>query len=273
MKKVLFLISTMLVIAACTSEDLFIDESNTTESILTRAALSNEYLDIKTTIFDEMDEEDWSNVNKALMRLSVTHDSKNLTYLQEYHDSLNLSRKLYDYIKKGIEHGNKLLQESDTVKNEIKSNISRVKTRASENGGSSNTGHVCTKQDCVGHSIAYYLNLDIENVNNTIHANLASYPNQPVPCWILEATLGLFGNFTKQTQYHPANAKFPYPVPGIILIPNHALNGLSITKNENSYILSCYDDQIKSSTFLYPTSNQCASNPCDVSEGNYGYYK
>ena len=51
MKKIYFLISAMLVMAACTSEDLFIDESNTTESVLTRSALSNEYLDIKTTKF------------------------------------------------------------------------------------------------------------------------------------------------------------------------------------------------------------------------------
>ena len=36
MKKIYFLISAMLVMAACTSEDLFIDESNSTESALTR---------------------------------------------------------------------------------------------------------------------------------------------------------------------------------------------------------------------------------------------
>ena len=110
MKKIYFLISAMLVMAACTSEDLFIDESNTTESVLTRSALSNEYLDIKTTIFDEMDEEDVRNEVEALMRLSVTRGENGLTYLQEYHDSLNMSRKLYDYIKKGIEHGNELLR-------------------------------------------------------------------------------------------------------------------------------------------------------------------
>ncbi|MBR2359642.1 MAG: hypothetical protein IKA75_04395 [Bacteroidaceae bacterium] len=119
MKKIYFLISAMLVMAACTSEDLFIDESNSTESVLTRAALSNEYLDIKTTIFDEMDEEDVRNEVEALMRLSVTRGENGLTYLQEYHDSLNMSRKLYDYIKKGIEHGNELLRkgaEADSSK-------------------------------------------------------------------------------------------------------------------------------------------------------------
>lgn len=98
-------------------------------------------------------------------------------------------------------------------------------------------------------------------------------PHSSSPCWILEATLGLFGNFTKQTQYHPANATFPYLIPGIILIPNHALNGEFIIRNGSSYTIKCYDDQIKSTAFLYPTSNQCASTPCDVSEVIYGYYK
>ena len=110
MKKSLLFIATMFVATVCFSDNISTNDSVSVANTDTIAVQDREYLDIKTTIFDEMDEEDWSNVNKALMRLSVTHDSKNLTYLQEYHDSLNMSRKLYDYIKKGIEHGNELLR-------------------------------------------------------------------------------------------------------------------------------------------------------------------
>ena len=272
MKKIYFLISAMLAMAACTSEDLFIDESNTTESVLTRSALSNEYLDIKTTVHEELDKEDWDMVVKAISRLTIKTEN-GLNYIQESDvDELNMSKKLYDYIKKAIEHGNKLLQEGDSVKREANLNISRVKTRAPENGGS--TQHMCMYHDCVGHSIAYYLMLNVDNVNNKITQYLPNYLNEGVEDDQIESVFSLFGGLTKQSVYYPANVALPCMISGIILIPEHALNASIITKElDGSHVLICYDDQAKTTTVLSPKSNQCASNPSNVAEGVYAYYK
>ena len=274
MKKIYFLISAMLVMAACTNEDLFIDESNPTESALTRAALSNEYLDIKTTIFDEMDEEDWDMVAKAISCLTIKTEN-GLSYIQDSDvDELNMSKRLYNFIENSIILGNELLLEGDTTRHEAKLNISRVKTRAPENGGNTGSGHICTGNDCVGHSIAYQLNLDVDNVNNKIHEKISSYPKEKIPCWQIEATLKLFGNFTKQSKYCSDSETFPCSIPGIILIPNHAVNGKLIFKNESGgYGLMCYDHQKGSTIWLQTNYNLCASVPCNVSTGYYGYYK
>lgn len=274
MKKIYFLISAMLVMAACTSEDLFIDESNSTENALTRAALSNEYLDIKTTVHGEMDEEDWDMVAKAISRLTIKSEN-GLSYIQESDvEELNMSKKLYEFIENSVVLGNELLLEGDTTRHEAKLNISRVKTRGPESGGNSSSGHSCTGNDCVGHSIAYQLNLDVDNVNNKIHEKISSYPKNMIPCWQIEATLKLFGNFTKQSKYCSDSETFPCSISGIILIPNHTVNGKLIFKNESGgYGLMCYDHQKGSTIWLQTNYNLCASAPCNVSTGIYGFYK
>ena len=275
MKKIYFLISAMLVMAACTSEDLFIDESNSTESALTRAALSNEYLDIKTTVHEELDKEDWDMVVKAISRLTIKTEN-GLNYIQESDvDELNMSKKLYNFIENSVVLGNELLLESDTTRHEAKLNISRVKTRGPESGGNTGTGHVCTFKDCVGHSIAYYLMLNVDEVNNRIAQHIPGYPYScGVPCDKIESTLALFGNFTRQSEYYPANVTPPCMISGIILISGHALNASIIAKDAyGNHTLICYDDQYKQ-TRTYPVKgNQCATSPCSLSQDVFAYYK
>lgn len=59
-----------------------------------------------------MDVEDRLNEATASMRLSMTSDENGLIHIQEYHDSLNISRKLYDLIKERIKRANELFEES-----------------------------------------------------------------------------------------------------------------------------------------------------------------
>lgn len=110
MKKSLLFVAAIFVATACFSDNISTNDSVSVANTDTIAAQNRKYLDVKTTVHGEMDEEDMRNEVEALMRLSVTRGENGLTYLQEYHDSLNMSRKLYDYIKKGIEHGNELLR-------------------------------------------------------------------------------------------------------------------------------------------------------------------
>lgn len=113
-----------------------------------------------------------------------------------------------------------------------------------------------------------------QKLNSISSSQHGDYDMPDVPCWILEATLGLFRNFTKQSKYCSDSETFPCSIPGIILIPNHAVNGKLIFKNESGgYGLMCYDHQKGSTIWLQTNYNLCASVPCNVSTGYYGYYK
>ena len=111
MKKSFLFITTMFAMTACSSDNMATNDSVSVANADTIIASNKEYLDIKTTIFEEMDKEDHYNIDEALARLmlTMTRDENDLVHLQEYHDSLNMSKKLYDHIKKGTDHGNELI--------------------------------------------------------------------------------------------------------------------------------------------------------------------
>ena len=110
MKKSFIFIATMFAMTACFSDNTATNDSVSVANADTIIASNKEYLDIKTTIFEEMDKEDRDNVDEAMqrMRLDIIFDENGLAYLPVYHDSLNMSRKIYDFIKKANDHGNYL---------------------------------------------------------------------------------------------------------------------------------------------------------------------
>ena len=227
----------------------------------------SEYLTLSTYDPTKWTYEENVIIQKALNRMTLT-SKDGLGFIQETKGGeLNMSEELFNLIKKGFEDGNALMKESYQGTNNKKKNARR-KTRDPEGNM-----HFCTGQDCVGHSIAYYLNYDIEYVNNVIHNDLLSYPELDVPKEDLEYTLRLFHPFIRQNYFHPIDAVFPYLISGIILIPNHAINGYCIYLNGNDHILFCYDDQKKKWVFGSLPARKCADDPRYVTSTSFGYYK
>ena len=113
MKKSFLFITTMFAMTACSSDNMATNDSTYVENADTIIASNMEYLDIKTTLFEEMDKEDHYNVDEALARLTLTmiRDENDLVHFQEYHDSLNMSRKIYNYVNETNERGNKFIEE------------------------------------------------------------------------------------------------------------------------------------------------------------------
>lgn len=238
------------------------------ESINTRANTNSEFLDIHSTSPSGMTKKDWEIIGQALLRMTIINEN-DLSFVRDADGGkLNMSDRLFDFLKNGFDYGNKLLVDDKHVIFDKHKHVARRKTSAVEA-----FQHNCTGNDCVGHSISHYLHLDIESVNSTIHASLSSYPNYPVPCVNLESTLNLFQSFTKQSKFFPQNGPFPYAIAGIILIPGHALNGIYAYKYGGQCVIVCYDDQAKSSPIYYVPNNKCAKSPCEVTNDLFGYYK
>ena len=246
----------------------FDDEYTSTENTRSEAKDVSEYLTLSTYEPNKWTDKDRVILGKAFLRLTIQNDD-GLSYVQETKvGGLNMSEELFNFIKNGFEYGNKLLRENNYGQTNKKKQISRRKTRDPEG-----SIHNCTGNDCVGHSIAYYLHRNLEEVNNIIKAKLPTYPDSIVPKTELEATLDLFKPFVRQTTFFPDNAIMPYPIPGIILIPYHALNGIYISNYNNGFTITCYDDQTKYSPIYYVPTKQCATSPSNVSYYLFGYYK
>ncbi|MBR5804215.1 MAG: hypothetical protein IKY31_07765 [Bacteroidaceae bacterium] len=113
MKKSFIFIATMFAMTACFSDNMATNDSVSVANADTIIASNKEYLDIKTTIFEDMDKEDHYNVDEALARLTLTmtRDENDLVHFQEYHNSLNMSRTLYNYVNETNERGNKFIEE------------------------------------------------------------------------------------------------------------------------------------------------------------------
>lgn len=276
MKKITFF-SVMAIIAtfvfltiqvSCESDDLFgLNEGLSEENLQTRSATDCKFLDIKSTVYNEMSMEDWEIVFEAISRLTIYSES-GLSFVQNQKcNKLNMSDRLFDFIKTGFEQGNKLLQEEYHGQQE-KKRLVRRKSSANEINS-----HQCTGHDCVGHSISHYLNLDIEVVNATIHSNIPSYPQEGIDPDQIESTLNLFGSFSRQDKYFSSTSILPCVIPGIILIPRHALNGIFIREYGDEFVLVCYDDQYVTARFFIVSQNKCASSPLDVTSELFGYYR
>lgn len=118
MKKITFF-SVMAIIAtfvfltiqvSCESDDLFgLNEGLSEENLQTRSATDCKFLDIKSTVYNEMSMEDWEIVFEAISRLTINSES-GLSFVQNQKcNKLNMSDRLFDFIKTGFEQGNKLL--------------------------------------------------------------------------------------------------------------------------------------------------------------------
>ena len=246
----------------------FDEEYASTKNTRAEKTDMSEYLTLSTSDPFKYTEEDWNIIGKAIMRVTIKYED-GLSHVQETKGTeLNMSKELFSFIKQGFEDGNKLIQEKKHGLSKIKKQIVRRKTRDVEGNI-----HICTGNDCVGHSIASYLGLNIEYVNNTIHAKYHDYPDSIVKYAQLEPTLNLFRPFVRQSKFFPDNVTPPCATPGILLIPDHAVYALSTSPNSSGYVISCYDDQRKEWPLYTTPVNQCAPAPESVSWALFGYYK
>ena len=246
----------------------FDEEYTSTENTRSEVKDMSEYLTLSTYEPNKWTYEDNMIIQKALNRMTIK-SKDGMGFIQETKGSeLNMSKELFNFIKNGFEGGNKLMKENNHSKSYNKKSISRRKTRNPENFNF----HNCTYQDCVGHCIAYYRGLNVDEVNNTIQARYSYYPDFYVRDEDIEDVFGLFWSFVCHGYFLPQNATFPYAVPGIILIPNHAINGYYIYIYGSDYVITCYDDQKKKMWFFFLYTNQCAPCPENVSTTLFGYY-
>ena len=116
MKKFFLFMVVMITMIACSNDDWYANDCINETSVTTRASLNGEYLDIKATSCEDMSQEDWNNINKAIFRMTIKCEN-GLSYVQESCGrDLNMSETLFNFIKDGFEHANKLTNENGQTK-------------------------------------------------------------------------------------------------------------------------------------------------------------
>jgi hypothetical protein len=160
--------------------------------------------------------------------------------------SVKLSEKLFSIVKQFYDNSNNILAQKTK-------RIRRLKRSSPEQiiptGG--------TQTDCVGEAIAYYYNLDINVVNDSLSRVFPCYADSGIHRNNLLRAVQLFNSTASSqncfTETTPVNETSIY---GIAEIPGHAVNTIAIVKVAGHYRITlldsknsiCYCFDIKSNT-------------------------
>lgn len=177
----------VLFVISCSKEDLFglddyymdgyshnIETSNIKQSTIEIKQSSydfNEYLDLDNYSLDKMTEEELDILYKAEGRLNFTIIDGKYIIKEKEASEINISPRLFNYIKKNYESTNRLID----ILSKTKPEKIRKKTRNSEEWAS-------TSNDCLAYAIAYKYNTSYESVNSWLYSQFGEYYiNRGVP--------------------------------------------------------------------------------------------
>ena len=239
----------VMAMVACTSDEWFEleNQDETIDCYGTRADIDYKYLDIKESSIQKFTKEDWDNIIEASARLTINVKKNGLySILESNGREVNISEKLFSIVKQFYDNSNNILAQKTK-------RIRRLKRSSPEQiiptGG--------TQTDCVGEAIAYYYNLDINVVNDSLSRVFPCYADSGIHRNNLLRAVQLFNSTASSqncfTETTPVNETSIY---GIAEIPGHAVNTIAIVKVAGHYRLTlldsknsiCYCFDIKSNT-------------------------